>query len=112
MAIMVIFMCANFVACDNDDDNIKSYEELLIGTWKHTEGVGALFTFHSDGTGKTHKEGDEESESPFTWELNNTHININHETYKSIMVIKEISETTMLITDKKNIAAITFIRIE
>lgn len=110
MALIAVLMCAGFAACDNDDDGLKTDKELLIGTWEYSDNAGMLMTFRSDGTGNSYHEGSEDSASPFTWNLNGTQLDIKYNTYSSMMIIKDITETALLVTDKRETTVITFVR--
>lgn len=111
MALIAILMCVNFTACSDDDDKPKTYEELLIGTWEEIGNEGLLLTFQNNGIGKLHTEGNDELIEPFTWEVVDSIINIDFEVSSNItMIIKELMENTLVVTDSSGTFTITYIR--
>lgn len=111
MALIAILMCVNFTACSDDDEEPKTYEELLIGTWEEIGNEGLLLTFQNNGIGKLHIEGDDELTEPFTWEVVDSTINIDFEVSSNItMIIKELMENTLVVTDNSGTFTVTYAR--
>ena len=46
--VMMVGLVASVVGCGDDDNPVKSNQDLLVGTWLAGDGVS--ITFRSDGT--------------------------------------------------------------
>ena len=93
--LMMVGLVVGVVGCGDDNNPVKSNQDLLVGTWLDEDGVPG--TFRSDGTFVDH-EGDEG-----TWSLVGDQFTIayNDEDYGSATVtLNSVTDTELTFTDE------------
>ena len=93
--LMMVGLMVGIVGCGDDNNPVKSNQDLLVGTWLDEDGVPG--TFRSDGTFVDH-EGDEG-----TWSLVGDQFTMayNDEDYGSATVtLNSVTDTELTFTDE------------
>ena len=83
--LMMMGLAVGVVGCGDDNNPVKSDEDLLVGTWSFED--GSLVNFSSDGTSVSTVE--EEIELAGTWSLTGDKMTITHDQNEFRELLKE-----------------------
>ena len=98
--LMMLGMVVSVVGCGDDDNPVKSNQDLLVGTWLDLDFVVDEVTFRSDGTFVDY-DGDEG-----TWSLKGDQLTITYDDpdnadYNFTVTLNSVTDTELRATDEE-----------
>ena len=95
--LMMVGLMVGVVGCGDDDNPVKSNQDLLVGTWLDEDGVPG--TFRSDGTFVDH-EGDEGTWSLVGDQLTLTYDDPDFAEFGFTDTLSSVTDTKLTVTDE------------
>ena len=92
--LMMVGLMVGVVGCGDDDNPVKSDQELLVGTWVNHQWDDWSITFRSDGTYHEDEPGGDEDDVDGTWSLVGDQLTYGSET----TTIVSVTDTELTIT--------------
>lgn len=99
MSYLILFTSILLISCSNKEDDNTSVENLLIGTWVHSdlvEGYTEKYVFYEGGNGKYYYWGEDEIKNggDFGYHFNRDKLVIEDE-YESIDYVIDVNDNML-----------------
>ena len=97
MAFLAVVLCASFVACSDDDENV--YSQLIVGNWVSDNYSSEIWTINSNGTGVAQIESSRET---FKWKMKADSIYFSMDTFNQSWAekIETLTQNHLVLVDE------------
>ena len=98
--LMMVGLMVGIVGCGDDNNPVKSDEDLLVGTWTTADADDFSLTFRSDGTYVEVEDGEEQSTGIWSLEGDQLTFSESDGSDSDTLTLNSVTDTEMTLTYK------------